>query len=160
MKKISNKKIIGICIAVIICVIGMLIYYYIEKPEEQVERKYAGNKEHVLIKEVENEPYQAFLSKDDENLYLDVFKKNKYQGGGEVKLSNIGIFNVRQEDTLIVIYGDNSVSKFKEYDLSIKGEGVKEKKVEKVKIKDDYILDIYIFEKEYNNYPDLELKKD
>ena len=166
MKKLGNKKRIVISTAMMLLLITVAIYFYIENPEEQLEKKYKGNKDYVLIKETKTQNYRAFLGKDDKNLYLDIFNKNNYQGGGEIKLAdynsedNINIYNVVQEDSLVVIYGDNTMSKFKEYNLSIKGEGLEEKIIKKDIINEDYILDIYVFEKGYNNYPNLEFKKD
>ncbi|HHX69206.1 MAG: hypothetical protein WAO56_03220 [Miniphocaeibacter sp.] len=162
--KLKKKIIIIFIFLGIIALVG-LVQYKVSRitPEKYFNNKYSQKEEYTLLKKTKDGNYSAYLSKYKGDIYLDIFLKDNYMGGieptnGHAEMGEIGIYNFIKEKTLIIIFSENT-SNIREYELKVES-GIKDPKIITKKAdKNSPILDIYLLDKEYNSFPEIEVRK-
>ncbi len=113
MKKRSKVEIILIDILSVLIITSALYYLKDDrvKPEDFIQDKYRINCEYRVVQQEKNDNYLAYLGRDNENIYLDIFEDDKFFGGTKILPKNnqkIALYQTSQYVNLIIVYGDNT----------------------------------------------------
>lgn len=163
MKKRSKVEIILIDILSVL-IITSALYYLKEdrvKPEDFIKDKYRSNCEYRVVQQEKKDNYLAYLGRDNENIYVDIFDDDKFFGETKVLPQNnqkIDLYQTSQYINLIIVYGDNSELRYSSYTLIVTGNDIEPKIFKHDINNNDYILDIYILDTKYNESFDLYFK--
>ena len=75
MKIRSKVEIILIDILTVLIITSALFYLKDDskRPEDFIKDKYRSNSEYIVVQQEKNNNYLAYLGRDNENIYLDIF---------------------------------------------------------------------------------------
>ena len=112
MKKRSKVEIILIDILSVLIITSALYYLKDDrvKPEDFIKDKYRSNCEYRVVQQEKKDNYLAYLGRDNENIYVDIFDDDKFFGETKVLPQNnqkIDLYQTSQYINLIIVYGDN-----------------------------------------------------
>lgn len=163
MKKRSKVEIILIDILSVLIITSALYYLKDDrvKPEDFIQDKYRSNCEYRVVQQEKNDNYLAYLGRDNENIYLDIFEDDKFFGGMKILPKNnqkIALYQTSQYVNLIIVYGDNTQIRYSSYTLKVTGNDIEPRIFKQNINNNDYILDIYILNTKYNESFDLYFK--
>lgn len=163
MKKRSKVEIILIDILSVLIITSALYYLKDDrvKPEDFIKDKYRSNCEYRVVQQEKKDNYLAYLGRDNENIYVDIFDDDKFFGETKVLPQNnqkIDLYQTSQYINLIIVYGDNSELRYSSYTLIVTGNDIEPKIFKHDINNNDYILDIYILDTKYNESFDLYFK--
>lgn len=163
MKKRSKVEIILIDVLSVLLITSALYYLKDDrvKPEDFIKDKYRSNCEYRVVQQEKKDNYLAYLGRDNENIYVDIFDDDKFFGETKVLPQNnqkIDLYQTSQYINLIIVYGDNSELRYSSYTLIVTGNDIEPKIFKHDINNNDYILDIYILDTKYNESFDLYFK--
>lgn len=163
MKKRSKVEIILIDILGVLIITSALYYLKDDrvKPEDFIKDKYRSNSEYIVVQQEKNNNYLAYLGRDNENIYLDIFENDKFFGGSIISPKNnqkIVLYQTSQYVNLIIVYGYNTELRYSSYTLKVTGNDIEPRIFNQNINNNDYILDIYILDTKYNESFDLYFK--
>ncbi|HAB59980.1 MAG TPA: hypothetical protein DCE48_04600 [Lachnospiraceae bacterium] len=80
MKKRSKVEIILIDILSVLIITSALYYLKDDrvKPEDFIKDKYRSNCEYRVVQQEKKDNYLAYLGRDNENIYVDIFDDDKF----------------------------------------------------------------------------------
>ncbi|WP_310602842.1 hypothetical protein [Anaerosporobacter sp.] len=130
-----------------------------KNPQDILSNKYSNNTNYNVLLHREKDECVAYLGSDDENIYVDIFENGDYLGGSFLSLNDdnsINLYQTRQYHNTIVVFGDNTKTKYHSYTLIATGNHTEPLTIEQTIPDNNKILDIYLLDSKYNMNFDLE----
>lgn len=162
--KSSHFKFLVPAILVLILVISV-IKIPLGKIDKQryLQKNYSTNQDYSIVLNTQNGLYEGLLGEDYERIYMDIFHDGYYFGGSysnKDRHDPINVYQFRQYETLLGVFGYNPDSKFSSYELKIYSVHTEPLSIVKEIKNSQYVLDIYLLDTRYSPGIDLELKKE
>ncbi len=162
--KSSHFKFIVPTILVLILVISVF-KVPLGKIDKQryLQKSYSANQEYNIILTTNNGLYEGLLGEDHERIYMDIFRDGYYFGGSyfnKDRHDSMSVYQFRQYETLLGVFGYNPDSKFSSYELKIYSVHTEPLSIVKEIKNSQYVLDIYLLDTRYSPGTDLELVKE
>lgn len=162
-KPMIYRSVFLVCIVILVISFnGINLKWNKKTPQDVLTDKYSNNAGYNILLHRENNEYIAYLGSDNENIYFDIFENQNYLGGSFIPLSNdipISLYQTRQSQNVIVVFGDNTKTKYGSYTLTAIGNKTEPKIINQTIREDNKLLDIYILDKKYNIDFDLKFNK-